>query len=1036
MKIRKIGVIAVLVFSSFAASNVAPSKSELEAMYDKAFREFDANNFADALKDLDAIDARQPDLAESQNLRGVILMRQGIYDKAETALMEALRIDPKFWNARFNLAEIPFLRKDWAEARKRFQELLSSNAAELQGDASQLIQYKILLTYLLENKENMVDSILAKFELSPDTPAVHYANAAIALQHKNSKEAKDWMVAAEKNFSPQLNKLFVESLYEVGWLEKPAGQTRAALELTSAAEKTAKSKAFARSRFEESQRAFQQRDLTAARKFVDDADAADPNQPAILNMRGEILMEQKEFDQAEAAFKAAVKADPKFREAQYNLAQVPFRKKDYAQARSRFEALFSQTPGGDKNQAAQLIKFKIFMTLLLEGKESRAQKMMEQFQFTGDTPALYYAQAAWEFTHNNPTKGTDWITSAKKIYSPALNIVFADTFYDLGWLESPAIAATSATEAAAVMSSAQAESSPAIEPSPIPAVAAAKSKAAREASVALALPVASPNIEAVNPATAAGTPAKPEDIPAVAAQTFSPTVETPVAENAAPASSAIPSVQESPIVETTPARSPAVAVARAVASATPATAIAPARVREWSQPTLGERLDRLADPQTLLVGGLLIAGVILLLWVVVPEVRRRIAQVALMRRPTPVTGPHIDEVPAPTSAEKPLTLSNRLVGGPRQVSVKLKASEPALRRTVMPSARPIGETAPVENWGVPKPEIAPAPMAEPGLESVGPVVEQGYMPPAPETTFPPMPEPMAPPMPVAPEPAAVEPAQPVYAQSSPVTEAEPVGQGQPVPYQTTIFPEPPAEITRPQPQPQPMFVPRPIISQPTTTATMPEPIQIPTAPLVRTPAAGGPQPAGAMQTSVQLTFSFEIASMQLTPAFKMGALQLRPTSKIVTMRLAPSQSPQPAMNLQVNFEIAKIQPSGGGLGSIRLTPSQQQRPAAVGSPSFNVAGLQLVSNFEAAPLQITPTQSGQAGVLVTSSFQIATVEFSPSFEIASIVLNAASKNISVQLPGGPASDAPMFEIANLQIAGTGDIGLMQVHAIGQGPRRA
>ena len=37
------------------------------------------------------------------------------------------------------------------------------------------------------------------------------------------------MTAAEKNFSPALNKLFAESLYEVGWLEKPAGQTRAAL---------------------------------------------------------------------------------------------------------------------------------------------------------------------------------------------------------------------------------------------------------------------------------------------------------------------------------------------------------------------------------------------------------------------------------------------------------------------------------------------------------------------------------------------------------------------------------------------------------------------------------------------------------------------------------------------------------------------------------------------------------------------------------------------------------------------------------------
>jgi tetratricopeptide (TPR) repeat protein len=245
MKIRKFAAIAVLVLGSFAADNVAPSKAELEAMYDKAFRSFDAGNFPDALKELDAIDARQPDLAESQNLRGVILMREGIYDKAEAALHEALRIDPKFWNARFNLAEIPFLKKDWPEARNRFQELLSSNASELQGEATQLIQYKILLTYLLEGKENMVDSILAKFELSPDTPAVHYANAAIALQRKDTKEAKNWMTTAEKNFSPQLNKLFAESLYEVGWLEKQAGQSRAALELTTAAERSAKMKAFA-----------------------------------------------------------------------------------------------------------------------------------------------------------------------------------------------------------------------------------------------------------------------------------------------------------------------------------------------------------------------------------------------------------------------------------------------------------------------------------------------------------------------------------------------------------------------------------------------------------------------------------------------------------------------------------------------------------------------------------------------------------------------------------------------------------------------
>ena len=527
-------------------------------MYDKAFREFNVNNYPQALKELDAIDARQPDLAESQNLRGVILMRQADYDQAEVALQKALATDPKFWNARFNLAEIPFLRKDWAEARKRFDALLQGNAAELQGDAAQLIQYKILLTYLLQGNENMVDSILAKFELSPDTPAANYANAAIALQHKNEKEAKDLLAAAEKNFSPQLNKLFAESLYEVGWLQKPVGQTRAALELTSAADRAAKAKALATEKYEQAEQAFQQRDLTAARRLVDEADAANPNQAATINLRGEILLAQKDFDGAENAFKQAVKLDPKLPEAHYNLAQIPFKKKEYTKARDRFEALFGATPapGGDKNQAAQIIKFKIYLTLLLEGKDSRAQKMMEQFQFTGDTPALYYAQAAWEFKHNNTAKANDWIVSARKIYSPALNFVFADSFYDLGWLQNQStVPATASTEVAKA-------DAPSIEPSPIPATALASNKSAKQPTEIATLK---------SPATVAGTETTAKDTAqspstsetliaknekAATAPDASPKVETPVASNALPSETRAPLPREpEQIPATVPAKS-------------------------------------------------------------------------------------------------------------------------------------------------------------------------------------------------------------------------------------------------------------------------------------------------------------------------------------------------------------------------------------------------------------------------------------------------------------------------------------------------
>src|SRR5213082_1523044 len=1111
MKIRKIAAVAVLVLGSLAADNVAPSKAELEAMYDKAFRAFDGNNFPDALKELDAIDARQPDLAESQNLRGVIMMRQGIYDKAEGALREALRIDSKFWNARFNLAEIPFLKKDWAEARNRFQELLSSNASELQGEATQLIQYKILLTYLLEGKENMVDSILAKFELSPDTPAVHYANAAIALQQNKTKEAKDWMAQAEKNFSPQLNKLFAESLFEVGWLQKQPGQTRAALELTTAAERAAKGKAFARSRVEQARQAYQQRDFVAARKFIDDADAADPNRPATLNLRGEILLEQKQFDQAEAEFKKALKADSKFRQAQFNLALVPLKKKDYAAARDRFEALLSKTSGGDKTEAAQLIKFNIYMTWLLEGKDSRAQKLMEQFQFTGDTRALYYAQAAWEFKHNNPTKATDWITSAKKIYSPALNVVFADFFYDLGWLQSPVLATSTApaAEAATALTEGQTESSPAIEPSPIPGAAAAKGKVADAKTKTTAPAIA--GMEATGPkpeeavastavtqpaavppgSYAAGSPAKPEEIPTSPAPNFSPVVETPVA--AAPA----PAVREQPAVaQARPGKAPvqpgppvadAKAPVVAAVSTTPATALAPARVGEVS----GGKFEI----GNLFAIILVLAGIGVIGWVIVFEIRRRGIQFPSFRRAAPATGPQLEgmEYVAPAPVQREMKVMPRLSGGPRQVSLKLKASEPSLRRAVVPLSKPgrafgrgtVLEPV-VEGNGEHQLELEPVVET---FEAVGPVVEQGALPteavaepvaqpewftPEPELPAVDIPQPIvtqaeeitvpeiepvffeaatiAEPEiePVFPEAATIaEPEiEPVFAEAERIAEPEiePVGQGQPIPQLTPVEEPSIVEVTESEPAgfdtlrrpselsfaPEPVFESR--IYEPTTPVNMPEPAQIPPAPAMR---GGAPQP-GAMQTAVQLTFAFEIASMQLTPTFKMGALQLRPASKIVTMRLAGT-SPQPAMNLQVTFEIARIQPAGGTLGSVRLTPSQQQRPSVVGSPSFTVGGLHLVSDFAAAPLQLTPSQQGQAAVHVVAPFQIATVEFSPSFEISSIVLNSNSKQVMVQLPtaaGTPVEGAPMFEISNLQLTGSGEIGMMQLNLLGHGPKRA
>ena len=1107
MRIWKIAAIAALGLVSLATENVAPTKSELEDMYNKAFRAFDANNFPEALKQLDAIDARQPDLAASKNLRGVVLMRQGAYDKAEAALLEAARIDPKFWNARFNLAEIPFLKKDWAGARTRFQQLLSSSGSDLAKEASQLIQYKILLTYLLQGNENMVDSILAKLELSPDTPAIDYVKAAVALQQKNQKEAKDWITAAEKNFSPQLNKLFAESLYEIGWLERPTGETRASLPIMTAAERAEKAKAVARSKFEQAQQALRQRDYATARKLVDEADQEQPNQPATLNLRGEILMEQKEYDEAEGAFKKAARLDPKLREAQYNLAQVPFKKKDYATAQERFEALFKQTPGGDKNQASELIKFKIYLTLLLEGKESRAQSMMEQFQFTGDTPALYYAQAAWEFKHNNPEKAADWTASAKKIYSPALNSVFADAFYDLGWMQGPEVAAAAAPafDTGSAIAS-QAEGSPAVEPSPIPDSIFAANKqtqASKSESVTSSSPASSPLPTGMAPTSGSAQPEQPP-VSASAEPVVAQGSGQPAGESSTAVTTESPSGAGSAATTASPVEAPVASSGSAAQNERPSAS----QTKQSTAPAAVTRMVRMPQPTlvwavsrpTWLVGGMLVAGIFLLAWVVVPELRRYTFNIPGYLRISSFTRSRVAN-PGTAPAKKEIALGGGFFGGPRQVSVRLAPSRASLGRTALPSANSssafhrvvdLEGKSPLQTSAYGKMEADRVqPLVEPLLESsVGPVVEQATEPLVPvmeeipqvaevsvisePSEFSPVSAqepaeitgvvaetaPLVEMKSAAPEvesssilsaTAAEEASETVRgaAQTTPVAEmkleepeVESIGEGRSAHREAVPPPgeSPSAEAaTGVAAHPPKTISTEPVVPQITTRLTMPETTPIPTAPVTKSPpaAVAKPQPASTAQTSVQLTFSFEIAAVQLTPNFKMSVLRVRPISKIVTLRLPPSaQSP---LNLQVNFEVAKVQPAGGALGTIRMLPSQHQRVTTGASPSFTVAGLQVVPNFDTAPVQLTPSQPGQAALFVTVPFQITTIEFSPSLEIAAVVLNSASKQVTVQLPAAasaPGEGAPIFEIANLQLSEAGDIAMMQLNLLGHGPKRA
>lgn len=189
-----------------------------------------------------------------------------------------------------------------------------------------------------------------------------------------------------------------------------------------------------------------------------------------------------------------------------------------------------------------------------------------------------------------------------------------------------------------------------------------------------------------------------------------------------------------------------------------------------------------------------------------------------------------------------------------------------------------------------------------------------------------------------------------------------------------------------------------------------------------------------MRTSVQLTFSLEIASLQLTPAFEMRDLQLRSSSQLVTMRLASCEPSQPPINLDVTFEIAKIELENGVIRAIRLLPSDRQRPAVISSSSFAVAGLELETSSRVASVHLARPDQPGASVYLTAGFQIAAIEFSACFGIAAIVLNSISRNASLQLPGAESNaiqDAPVFAIERVEMNGS-QLSLIQVTQLGSG----
>ncbi len=194
----------------------------------QAMSSFHSRDFKGAINMIDKADAIMPPSPWSLNMRGAVAIELQQWDEGIKACVTALRIDPNFFPAKFNLCEIPFYQGRYAEARSLWDKLLT------QQPKDELIIYRIFLTYLLEGDAINADAWLKKIPFPSETPAYQYAHAALyfhakrraedkedeAATKKAASQAEEWLRSAEFIWPEQKRANFVDVLMQLGWVKR------------------------------------------------------------------------------------------------------------------------------------------------------------------------------------------------------------------------------------------------------------------------------------------------------------------------------------------------------------------------------------------------------------------------------------------------------------------------------------------------------------------------------------------------------------------------------------------------------------------------------------------------------------------------------------------------------------------------------------------------------------------------------------------------------------------------------------------------
>lgn len=149
---------------------------------------------------------------------------------------------------------------------------------------------------------------------------------------------------------------------------------------------------------------------------LDNAEQIYQGNPHIHTLRGSCYMEIGSYDTALAEYNKVEAIQPDDLTNKANIATLAMLQGKYENSIKLFREILDALPGDSNPELLNVLKFKIYASLVKMGKDQEAAKYAAEADILEDSPRFYFMEAVRYLQDKNMSKGIQSIRTAEKIF--------------------------------------------------------------------------------------------------------------------------------------------------------------------------------------------------------------------------------------------------------------------------------------------------------------------------------------------------------------------------------------------------------------------------------------------------------------------------------------------------------------------------------------------------------------------------------------------------------------------------------------------